>query len=170
LETTCTHEVNALKAQMHVADVDLHYAQYCPLSEVYISLYPQKKEGESEETQEKKITGPKPPMWDVVENCMEEGMQSLSRLRNRVSKAPVKSAKTQERKPAKPKPKPVQVIDTTGMNRRERRRTLGIAEPKKAKNETFGVKRTQSYAVDEKYRKVEAQDVEEDGGDFFIEG
>jgi hypothetical protein len=180
LETKSAEEVDDLKRKMHVAEVDLNYAQYSPLSEVYVSLYPPKKDGESEETQQAS-TRPKPPMWAEVEKCMEEG--TLSKLRYRISSAPAKQGKKQENKTRKTQDKkqekkterklePQLAIDTAGMNRRERRRLLGIAVSKTEKYGSYGVKRTQSYAVaGQIFEKPEAEDAEEDDGvAFFTEG
>ncbi|KAA8567568.1 hypothetical protein EYC84_008043 [Monilinia fructicola] len=60
LETQSTDEVEQLKEEMHILEVDLNYTQYHPLSETYISLYPPKG---SEEDGEAKINKTKPPMW-----------------------------------------------------------------------------------------------------------
>ncbi|CAL3964718.1 unnamed protein product [Diplocarpon coronariae] len=126
LTTRSTEEVDSLKAQMHIAEVDLNYTQYHPLSETYISLYPpadsQGEEGDSKKDGKMR----KPPVWAEVERAMEEG--TLDRLRNRRPNAPVKitkPVKPVDRKPAKVKPDP-DPVDTTGLNRRERRKALGF--------------------------------------------
>ncbi|KAH7418443.1 hypothetical protein BKA64DRAFT_590420 [Cadophora sp. MPI-SDFR-AT-0126] len=129
LEAQSTEEVETLKAQMHIAEVDLNYTQYYPLSEAYISLYPLTKSGDTEENDTKK-ENPKPPMWAEVEQAMEDG--TLNRLRNRTSTAPIKvskASKVVERKVAKPRSKPASTpVDTTGLNRRQRRKLLGISD------------------------------------------
>ena len=138
-----TEEVEILKAEMHVAEVDLNYTQYFPLSEPYISLYPQKNSSEEEPVSSKEVgSRPKPPMWGEVEKCTEDG--TLTRLRNRVAVGPAQISKPLERKAVKAKTQPPP-IDTTGMNRRERRSQRSTKEPKTknksmafAKNETFG--------------------------------
>ncbi|KAJ5038396.1 uncharacterized protein L3040_007259 [Drepanopeziza brunnea f. sp. 'multigermtubi'] len=130
LSTESTEEVESLKAQMHIVEVDLNYTQYHPLSERYISLYPPAG-SEEEDTNKTDKERPKPAIWAEVERAMEEG--TLDRLRNRRSNAPVKIAKTVESKPLKsklrsrsePVPPP---IDTTGLNRRQRRKALGIQD------------------------------------------
>lgn len=161
LEAKTEEGVKDLKAKMHVAAVDINYTQYCPLSEVYIGLYPQNVENP-----------PKPPLWEEVEKAMKEkdGEGALKRLRNRPAVVPTKPAKQITTRP-KVKPPPVP-IDTTGMNRRERRRELGIAEPKRDKVDTFEVKRTQSYAIkpEKIAQKAAESSGDEDGAGFFTEG
>jgi len=160
---------------MHVAEVDINYTQNCPLGEVYISLYPL-KDGD-EDVSKDESSRPKPPMWAEIEKRMEEG--TLNQLRNRVSTAPIakkpkKLEKPKERvvKPAKPKPIPAS-IDTTGMNRRQRRKQLGVTEPVKTKNKSIGFQKNAAFGAAEAaktgsgYRKEENEG--EDGGGFFEE-
>jgi len=175
LEATSAEEVEKLKSQMHIAEVDINYTQNCPLSEVYVSLYPL-RDGE-EEVSIDDSSRPKPPMWAEIEQRMEEG--TLNQLRNRVSTAPIvrrpkKLEKPKERvaKPAKPKPIPA-AIDMTGMNRRQRRKQLGVTEPTKTtKNKSIGFEKNAAFGAAEAakislgYRKE--HDEGEDGG-FFEE-
>ena len=48
--------------------VDLDYTLYCPLNKKYVSLYPRQREEDQKERR-----GEKPPMWEVVKKCAEEG-------------------------------------------------------------------------------------------------
>jgi hypothetical protein len=84
LEAQSDEEVNAIKAKMHVAEVDLNYAQYYPLNQRYISLYPPKvgedTEAGSHEGGQIDDTNQKPPMWAEVERRMANG--TLNQLRN----------------------------------------------------------------------------------------
>ena len=120
-----------LKREIHIAEVDLNYTQYCPLSERYISLYPPKQTTDitNEDSNDTKLPNEKPPMWAEVEKCMADG--TLDRLRNKVPNAPrpnlTNSAKHLERKTAKAKPEPTPV-ETAGLNRRERRRLHGTKD------------------------------------------
>ena len=167
LATESTEEVEILKVQMHVAEVDLNYTQYCPLSEPYVSLYPQKSSSADELDQSKEaISKPKPPMWSEVEKCMEDG--TLNRLRNRVSVGPAQVSKPSARKQIKAKPEPA-AVDMTGMNRRERRSQRGSRDSRTknksmafAKNEAFGASQ---HAMGEENAD---QDDDSDGG-FFEE-
>jgi hypothetical protein len=166
LETKSTEEVETLKAQMHILEVDLNYTQYYPLSEVYISLYPPTNSGDEEgdDSKTEKEEKPKPPMWAEVEQAMEDG--TLNRLRNRTSTAPVMIPKlstaprTVERKPMKSRSKPEPAaVDTTGLNRRQRRKLLGVQDTRgKTKPKTNG----ESHATEADV----AQDDGSDGGFF----
>ncbi|KAF7949052.1 hypothetical protein EAE96_008225 [Botrytis aclada] len=177
LESESTEEVEQLKDEMHILEVDLNYTQYYPLSETYISLYPPKGSGEDAED---KATKEKPPMWKEVEKCMEEG--TLDRLRNRkpdVTVSTTKPVKLPERKLIKPKstpkPKPVvqaPAIDTTGMNRRQRRAQRGVKDSratKIAKNKSTGFSKNQAFGAVEGARADEAQDGNVSDGGFFEE-
>ncbi|KAG4031175.1 hypothetical protein MFRU_010g03000 [Monilinia fructicola] len=179
LETQSTDEVEQLKEEMHILEVDLNYTQYHPLSETYISLYPPKG---SEEDGEAKINKTKPPMWKEVEKCMEEG--TLDRLRNRkpdttiLTKKPIKLPERKLMKPKPmPKPKPQEQeqapsIDTTGMNRRQRRAQRGVKDTraiKLAKNKSTGFSKNQAFGAVEGARADEAQDGNVSDGGFFEE-
>ncbi|KAM0131734.1 hypothetical protein ACHAQE_004838 [Botrytis cinerea] len=177
LDSESTEEVEQLKDEMHILEVDLNYTQYHPLSETYISLYPPKGSGEDAEV---KATKEKPPMWKEVEKCMEEG--TLDRLRNRKPDATVSTTKPvrlPERKLVKPKsipkPKPVEqapAIDTTGMNRRQRRAQRGVKDSratKIAKNKSTGFSKNQAFGAVEGARADEAQDGNVSDGGFFEE-
>ena len=177
LESKSTEEVNSLKDQMHVAEVDLNYTQYCPLSEIYISLYPPKNEDEEEEGAEQPkadVVQSKPVMWAEVERRMEEG--TLNKLRNRVPLIPIKKAKKPESKPkvikpAKPKPLPAPV-DTTGMNRRQRRAQGGLSQPTKTKNKSIAFEKNAAFGALEAAKLNAPYEKEEDGSDnggFFEE-
>ncbi|ODA82781.1 hypothetical protein RJ55_01290 [Drechmeria coniospora] len=85
-------DVEKLKQQLHIAEVDEAYTLYHPHAESYISLYGNiKSEAEGEEIASKKpvakmaLEGSRPPMWSVVETTMEEGQEALKRLRERRS-------------------------------------------------------------------------------------
>lgn len=170
LETESTDEVEALKIQLHIAEVDLNYTQYCPLNEIYVGLYSQKKEGEGEEEPHKEAPAAKPPMWAEVEKSMEEG--TLDLLRNRVAEVAPTPARQLEIRPAKKK---AQLdVDTTGMNRRERRAQLGIRGTKevvKTKNRSTGFEKNQAFGAMEGVKNAgnaEAEGDDSDGG-FFEE-
>ena len=67
-----------LRKQIHVAEVDLNYTQYCPLCDPYIGILGKQDDAESPTSSAKK---PKPPTWYVVEASMEQG--TLEELRDR---------------------------------------------------------------------------------------
>ena len=151
---------------MHVAEVDLNYTQYCPLSEVYVSLYPREKSA-IEDGEETKKSDAKPPMWVEVERCMEDG--TLNRLRNRVPNAAVAASRPLDRRPVKPKLQPAPV-DTTGLNRRERRSLRGPKEAR-TKSKSMGFAKNQAFGATQGVQRDEVnaeQDDDSDGG-FFEE-
>lgn len=64
--------------------MNLNYTIYYPLTEKYISIYPSGKPDATDpnselQTQETKSNEAKPPMWSVVEKCMEEKTLDLLR-------------------------------------------------------------------------------------------
>ncbi|KAJ5581923.1 hypothetical protein N7535_000543 [Penicillium sp. DV-2018c] len=75
-----------LAEKIHICQVNLNYTIYYPLTEKYISLYP-KTDGKPDtaesksEAQKKDITSneAKPPMWAIVQKCMEEDTLNLLR-------------------------------------------------------------------------------------------
>jgi hypothetical protein len=187
-------EVQKWKRKLHVAEVDLNYAQYSPLAEPYISIFPAKRkkddeeEGEDsngEEAGEDDQDESRPPIWHEVETAMEEG--TLNKLRNRAPTLPAKPAKsatkapTQDnatvkavRQPTKAEPE----IDTTGLNRRERRKLLRGEEPAlrtrtKIKSMSAGFEKNMAFGAEQaladrnrSYQKQEAEDESDDGGFF----
>lgn len=94
-QSTDPEERLALEADLHIAEVDAHYAKYFPFLERYVSLYPiAKKSKDSEMDDEEKeahekslaklaLHAPRPPLWATVEKAMEEGQEALQRLRDR---------------------------------------------------------------------------------------
>lgn len=169
LAAESTEEVETLKTQMHIAEVDLNYTQYYPLSEPYISLYPQKNSSADEQDPPNEPTPkPKPTMWTEVEKCMEEG--TLDRLRNRVTNGPICISKPLERKPSKPKPQPPS-IDMTGLNRRERRSQPGVKDSR-TKNKSMAFAKNEAFGASQNVWGSEAnaaQDNDDSDGGFFEE-
>ncbi|KAG5967112.1 hypothetical protein E4U58_002294 [Claviceps cyperi] len=94
-------DVEDLKRQLHIAEVDEAYTIYHPHLEPYRSLYGNvkldskgKQDGEdSEETEEeakndapiakKALNAERPSMWSIVEKTMEKGLEALQQLRER---------------------------------------------------------------------------------------
>src|SRR5450432_568083 len=73
LKAQSPEEVEAAKTRVHVAEVDLNYTQYCPLSEPYVGLYSQKPKSADEK--EPELTdhydvSKKPSIWAEVEKRM----------------------------------------------------------------------------------------------------
>lgn len=167
LESTSEEEVESLKTKMHIAEVDLNYTQYSPLSERYISLYPQKKSS-AEEEDSSGDSGPpvKPSMWVEVEKCMEEG--TLTRLRNRRSTTETQKPKSLAVRPAKPKPKPkpATVPDTFGLNRRERRSQNRVQDVGRKKNHTRGSEKNELFGASLSVKRNNDEENDSDGGFF----
>ncbi|KAL8726363.1 MAG: hypothetical protein Q9166_006770 [cf. Caloplaca sp. 2 TL-2023] len=76
-----TPEHEKLEIEIQIAEVDLNYALYHPLTEKYIGIFPRQ---ETTTAQEETGHGPaqrrqnRPAMWAVVESCMENGtLQAL---------------------------------------------------------------------------------------------
>jgi hypothetical protein len=176
LEAESPEETEALKSQVHVAEVDLNYTQYCPLSEVYVSLYPQKSSTEEDDGGSNGTSArPKPPMWAEVEKCMEDG--TLDQLRNRVPNVRVTAPRKLEKKPAKletkpAKPKQQDTPPMEGLNRRERRSRLGISKAGKNKNTSVAFEKNKAFGASQGPNGNAARDIggddESDGG-FFEE-
>jgi len=167
LASESEEEVEILKAEMHVAEVDLNYTQYCPLSEPYISLYPPKTSEDDRVSSEEVCSRPKPPMWSEVQKCMEDG--TLTRLRNRTTVGPARMPKPMERKAVKAKAQPAP-IDTTGMNRRERR-SQRSAKESRTKNKSMAFAKNEAFGASQSLRgsKDFGHDDDASDGDFFEE-
>ncbi|RHZ68121.1 Efg1 domain-containing protein [Aspergillus thermomutatus] len=84
----------ALARKIHVARVNHNYTIYYPLTQKYVALYAEKKNKKESTAQSEKpnesdaevgskliyeTTGERPPMWRVVEKCMEDGTLDLLR-------------------------------------------------------------------------------------------
>ncbi|OJD17798.1 rRNA-processing protein EFG1 [Emergomyces pasteurianus Ep9510] len=79
-------ELNALEQQIYVTQVDLNYAIYCPLTEKYISLYPNQRRdthppepGTEESNVIRNNAGEKPPLWYTVEQSMKDDTLEMLR-------------------------------------------------------------------------------------------
>lgn len=83
MSETKDDELASLEKEIYNTRVDLNYAIYSPLTEKYISLYPNEKRGVSEEPAESTLirnsSGEKPPLWYAVERSMKDGTLDLLR-------------------------------------------------------------------------------------------
>ncbi|KZF22217.1 hypothetical protein L228DRAFT_283385 [Xylona heveae TC161] len=76
-----TSDAEALKAEIHTAEVDLNYTLFYPLDQKYTSLYAGKDITSAENSMTQGIEGRQNgPMWREIERRMGEG--SLDELRN----------------------------------------------------------------------------------------
>jgi cell division protein FtsN len=90
-KATDAKEIERLRHQLHVAEVDEAYAQHFPHGEPYINLYAKSKSksepSEEEETSasEAVLGTERPPIWTTIEKAMKEGPQALTKIRERRS-------------------------------------------------------------------------------------
>ncbi|CCU80339.1 hypothetical protein BGHDH14_bgh03711 [Blumeria hordei DH14] len=117
-EAVSTEESELLKKRAHAAEVDLNYTLYHPLSEMYLSLYPPGTLPSNPANLDEDIIPIRPPIWLEVEQAMADG--TLEKLRNRGSAKPVVTSKPLVKTHRKTKPE-LTPVDTTGLNRRQRR-------------------------------------------------
>ncbi|KAK3340456.1 hypothetical protein B0H65DRAFT_528960 [Neurospora tetraspora] len=116
-ETKDEAEIARLKADLHIAEVDLDYALYHPHMETYISLYPKSKDEATEKDEKRSaahhLHSSRPPMWTTIEKAREEGKSALEKIRDRrperdsskptFKKTAKKSSSQNEERPAKGK-------------------------------------------------------------------
>jgi hypothetical protein len=100
-KATDAEERLALEKDLHIAEVDSHYARYFPFLERYVSLYPlAKKEKDADMNDEEKeahekslaklaLHAPRPPLWATIEQAFKEGQEALERIRDRRTDAVV---------------------------------------------------------------------------------
>lgn len=107
----------ALAGKIHAAQVNHNYTIYYPLTQKYVALYAEqkKKKKESSAQSEKPsepeaevaskliydTTGERPPMWRVVEKCMEDGTLDLLREGKLDGSEGEKSSQAPEQKKSK---------------------------------------------------------------------
>lgn len=131
-DATETDELEGLKRDLHIAEVDEAYTQHFPHAEPYISLYTSaKSEKEEEDKDDDKLDytplkhrgllhTERPPMWSEIEQAMKDGPNALRNLRERrpneiaeasqpernqnKSKAPTSKDKAAPASKAQPKP------------------------------------------------------------------
>ncbi|KAH6627855.1 hypothetical protein F5144DRAFT_286696 [Chaetomium tenue] len=154
-EATDPEEVAQLKADLHVAQVDIDYAIYFPFMEPYISLYAAAAAGEKEEANKAALylRTPRPPMWTVVEKTREDGQAALERLQNRRPQTDSSSEATQQ---------PVQ-DDVAGKQHSATKGRKGAQQPG-AKTPKPGPNQKKGPARKPKYNEEESDD-----GGFFEE-
>ncbi|KAI1072800.1 hypothetical protein LB507_002991 [Fusarium sp. FIESC RH6] len=94
-ESTETEELEGLKRDLHIAEVDEAYTQHFPHAEPYISLYTNAKSDKQEEEKDDDkldytplkqrglLHTERPPIWSEVEQAMKDGFHALRNLRER---------------------------------------------------------------------------------------
>lgn len=157
-----TEEEGVWKQKVHEGEVDVNYAQYYPLDQVYSALYPtggkkKKKdqdggdqdgdvqmEAEAEAKEEERKGDP--DMWKVVEKCMEKG--KLDALRNGTLFKTVAAPKTDDDIALKEKKSDKKKLD-------KKNGKAGKSDHKADKNER-----------NNKHANEQAEDEDSDGGFF----
>ncbi|EEU46070.1 uncharacterized protein NECHADRAFT_100142 [Fusarium vanettenii 77-13-4] len=111
-ETEAPEELEELKRDLHVAEVDEAYTQHFPHAETYISLYPVDKREKDADDDKNDYTPLKqrgllhterPPIWSEVEQALKEGPSALRGLRERRSPGGVEEEAKPQRRENKPK-------------------------------------------------------------------
>ncbi|KAF5019365.1 hypothetical protein F66182_8633 [Fusarium sp. NRRL 66182] len=93
-ESTEREEIEGLKRDLHVAEVDEAYTHHFPHAEPYISLYTNVKSDKDEDEDDDKLDytplkhrgllhTERPPIWSEIEQAMKEGPHALRNLRER---------------------------------------------------------------------------------------
>jgi hypothetical protein len=110
-QATEPEEIETLKKDLHIAEVDTNYAIYYPFMERYISLYTVAKEAKETTAEEKAalaklaLHAPRPPMWSVIEKAMVAGKDALEKIQERRPETdesrpkPVKKTVVEDKKP-----------------------------------------------------------------------
>lgn len=81
---TKQRKLDKINKEVEIAEADLNYTIYSPLTEKYISLYPtERRKQQPPEPEESNIihteSGEKPPLWYVVKKCVAERTHELLR-------------------------------------------------------------------------------------------
>jgi hypothetical protein len=154
-------EIAKVKADLHVAEVDLDYAIYYPFLEPYVSLYksPAGEKKGDEPTALQYLHAPRPPMWSVVEKIREEGKAALEKLQNR-------QAETGPEEDSSPAPKEAGQPKTQSSNKKHEEKQ---SKPEKERSFQKGKPWEKAKAA---HLAVGASDdgSDGDGGGFFEEG
>lgn len=157
-QTTDPDEATQLKADLHVAQVDIDYARYFPFMEPYVSLYakPAPGENDTESTAVQYLRSPRPPMWAVIERIREEGDAALEKLQNRRAQDGSSAAVSQQAREHDATVK--RLSPTKGTKKRVSPRNMG--KPK-----------LKSVKAEEDAGRVDGDDEsgDSDGGGFFEE-
>jgi hypothetical protein len=86
-KTSNQDEIQRLKSDLHIAEIDSIYARYFPYREAYVSLYPVQKADKAENASSaaQALRAERPPMWAVIEEAAEKGERALIQIRERRS-------------------------------------------------------------------------------------
>lgn len=165
--------LQAIKPKIHNAQINVNYTVYYPLSEKYISLYPQDKKKNASSTTEdgtdsgndsndehaqksgaRKSDEKKPPLWPIVEKCTANG--TLDKLRN---------GKLNIGFDGKPKSKVTAATAAeTSSSSQKNKEKAASRDTKRSNSKSASIHKAQTYEHEEK--EEEEVDDDSDGGFF----
>lgn len=163
-QATDPEEVAQIKADLHVAQVDMDYARYFPFMEPYVSLYAAAAASDKDKTNAAAhyLRTPRPPMWELIEKTREEGQAALEKLQNRWPQEKEKSrSNTPPRSPAK---------QTTNKKHPAEKGKKGAQEPKSKGLKSGSTKVEQKHSRKNRNEDDDSgSDDSSDSGGFFEE-
>ncbi|KAK0711107.1 hypothetical protein B0H67DRAFT_601943 [Lasiosphaeris hirsuta] len=173
-ETEDPEELAKIKADLHIAQVDIDYAIYHPFMETYISLYATPSNNSTEKpTAAQYLHAPRPPMWSTIEKVREEGKEMLEKLQNRqpetiASTTPAKTLGVDSAKASQAKDKHERsAAEPSSPGKTKKKASFQKLQPwEKPKPVAKGENRAARRA---KERVMAARKEETDGGGFFDE-
>lgn len=182
-ETEAPDELEELKRDLHVAEVDEAYTQHFPHAETYISLYPidkREKEGDDDKNdytplkQRGLLHTERPPIWSEVEQAMKEGPSALRELRERRSPpgGTEDEAKPQRRE-TQPKPKVQANVGRPMEKAQQKQQTFKDKSASNSKDDSevkMNRRERRRLMHQNKQPVIKSDDDDSDGGGFFEEG
>lgn len=175
-------EIAQLKADLHIAQVDIDYTKYFPFMEPYVSLYAQvrsNKEGDDKGGKDDKgaaaryLHAPRPPMWYEIEKIREEGVTALEKLQNRAPEKVIKKVDAKVEKPKKPSKDKDKRNGDDGKEKKKKERVEDTQDKqewdgKKKEKEKKDKPKSGKGKKDESPARSESEESDSDGG-FFEE-
>lgn len=177
-ETEAPEELEELKRDLHVAEVDEAYTQHFPHAETYISLYPvEKREKEADDDkndytplkQRGLLHTERPPIWSEVEQALKEGPSALRELRERRSPGGAEEETKPQRRENKPK---VQANVGKPVAKTQPKQTFKDKSASNNKDDsgaTMNRRERRRLMHQNKQTVVKSDDDDSDGGGFFEE-
>ncbi|KAJ4310853.1 rRNA-processing protein efg1 [Fusarium piperis] len=179
-ETEAPEELEELKRDLHVAEVDEAYTQHFPHAETYISLYPiDKREKEADDDkndytplkQRGLLHTERPPIWSEVEQALKEGPNALRGLRER--RSPPGGAED-EAKPQRRENKPKAQANVGKPVAKTQQRQQMLKEKSTSNNKEdsevkMNRRERRRLMHQNKQPAVKSDDDDSDGGGFFEE-
>ena len=172
-------EIEELKRDLHVAEVDEAYSQHFPHAEPYISLYTSTKskteKDEEGDDEDDKIAAAKallrsarPPIWSNVEQAMKDGPNALRSLRERRPQVNSQAENRPARKQQKPKANP-NTVQLAAKKPQQQETSRKTAPSSKDQNQAGLNRRERRRLMRETMQPAEKSEDEDDGEGFFEE-